>query len=228
MIDLRCLWNVLSSSALVSMSAGISAVGMRFTFTIPWCFSSRILYTPIRAARRAWSSCPRWCGGTGCRRPSCRFPPRSARVHDVACLVDEAVDLGPLGGHLHVLGVREGWMREGMAARGCSGSARVPIATGFQAHTRPGERGSECDWMSDDWRSSHGRRVAESPSRLSAKHSFSGTPTTSNGTLRLRNSSPRAFQRYPTHVLTPTACHNQHFPCGPGSTCPEPEPCVEC
>ena len=31
---------------------------------------------------------------------------------------------------------REGWMSEGMAARGCSGTARVPIATGFQARTR--------------------------------------------------------------------------------------------
>ena len=31
-----------------------------------------------------------------------------------------------------------------------------------------------------------------------------GTPETSEATLRLRHSSRRAFQRYPTHLLTPT------------------------
>ena len=35
------------------------------------------------------------------------------------------------------------------------------------------------------------------------KENFSGTPGTSIATLVLRNSSPRAFQRYLTHLLTP-------------------------
>ena len=41
-------------------------------------------------------------------------------------------------------------MREGMAARGCSGTARVPIPTGFQARTRrasaPNEGASVRAW----------------------------------------------------------------------------------
>ena len=114
-------------------------------------------------------------------------------------------------------------MREGMAGRGCSGTARVTNHTGFQARTRRARERERllsaplCGRVTV-------RRVAESPSRLSAKHSFSGTPVTSIATLLLRNSSPRAFQRYPTHLLTPTGCHNQHFPCGTGWPRPWPEP----
>ena len=48
------------------------------------------------------------------------------------------------------VGGREGWMREGMGARGCSGTARVPIPTGFQARTRrasaPNEGASVRAW----------------------------------------------------------------------------------
>ena len=69
-----------------------------------------------------------------------------------------SVSLNILEGHagdaIHAVGAgkvrvggREEWMREGMAARGCSGTARVPITTGFQQSERTKRgRASERAW----------------------------------------------------------------------------------
>ena len=54
-------------------------------------------------------------------------------------------------------------------------------------------------------RTAHSRAQRASVKAL-LKHSSFGAPTTSNETLRLRNSSPRAFQRHLTRLLTPWGC----------------------
>ena len=120
-------------------------------------------------------------------------------------------------------------MREGMAARGPAGAVRVPIATGFQARTRrpsvPRKRrkgAAACACV----RPKHSR-VADIVSSSGSFVENEATPVTSIATMLLRNSSQRAFQRYPTHPLTPRGCHNQHFPMRAGSPCPEPEPAIE-
>ena len=56
------------------------------------------------------------------------------------------------------------------------------------------------------------RRVTALPSRLELGNRSLGTPGTSTATLVLRNSSPRAFQRYLTHLLTPRGSPFTSYP----------------
>jgi hypothetical protein len=83
--------------------------------------------------------------------------------------------------------------RGAAAARGCrraasaKGCPRSVLMARAQQHRLVGE----------------GAALKARPRAVNRSHSF-GTPGTSIGTLELRESSPRAFQRYPRRPLAPT------------------------